>query len=147
MTAQQDETESSSTLQLESGWSPSMLRNKWIIFVSYICIHIEPTNLPDGTYELVPEAEEGPGLPEKLKWISQTPLRIRTRLQQPLTNTDLVLFSGKPRSMSYLFLNLCNLLLFLSTCAFKFTGVAWNLSCMIPRYLCLNTSMCSSLVG
>ena len=24
-----------------------------------------------------------------------------------------------------------NLLLFLSTCAFKFTGVAWNLSCMI----------------
>ena len=28
-------------------------------------------------------------------------------------------------------LNLCNLLLFLSTCAFKFTGVDWNLSCMI----------------
>ena len=36
-------------------------KNKCIIFVSYICIHIEPTNLPDGTYELVPEAEEGPG--------------------------------------------------------------------------------------
>ena len=38
MTAQQDETESSSTLQLESGWSPSMLRNKCIIYISYICI-------------------------------------------------------------------------------------------------------------
>ena len=61
MTAQQDETESSSTLQLESGWSPSMLRNKWIIFVSYICIHIEPMNLPDGTYKLVSESEAGPG--------------------------------------------------------------------------------------
>ena len=61
MTAQLDEKESSSTLQLEFGWSPSMSRNKWFIFISYICIHIEPTNIPDGTYELVPEAEEGPG--------------------------------------------------------------------------------------
>ena len=61
MTAQLDEKESSSTLQLEFGWSPSMSRNKCFIFISYICIHIEPTNIPDGTYELVPEAEEGPG--------------------------------------------------------------------------------------
>ena len=38
-----------------------MSRNKCFIFISYICIHIETTNLPDGTYELVPEAEEGPG--------------------------------------------------------------------------------------
>ena len=30
------------------------------MFVSYICIHIEPMNLPDGTYKLVSEAEEGP---------------------------------------------------------------------------------------
>ena len=37
---------------------------------------------------------------------------------------------GKPRSMS-LYFKLCNLLLFLSTCAFKFKGVDWNLSCMI----------------
>ena len=28
---------------------------------SYICIHIEPTNLPEGMYKLVSEAEEGPG--------------------------------------------------------------------------------------
>ena len=61
MTAQLDEKESSSTLQLEFGWSPSMSRNKWFIFISYICIHIEPTNIPDGTYELVAEDEEGPG--------------------------------------------------------------------------------------
>ena len=61
MAAQQDEKESSSTLQLEFGWSPSVSRNKCIMFVSYICIHIEPMNIPDGTYELVPEAEEGPG--------------------------------------------------------------------------------------
>ena len=38
---------------------------------------------------------------------------------------------GTPRSMSRLFLNLCNLLLFLSTCAFKFIGIAWNSSCII----------------
>ena len=37
-----------------------MSRNKCIIFVSYICIHIEPKNLPDGTYKLVSEAEAGP---------------------------------------------------------------------------------------
>ena len=37
---------------------------------------------------------------------------------------------GKPRSTSFYF-KLCHLLLFLSTCAFKFTGVDWNLSCMI----------------
>ena len=36
---------------------------------------------------------------------------------------------GKPRSMTYYF-QLCNIL-FLYTCAFKFTGVDWNLSCMI----------------
>ena len=36
-------------------------KNKCIIFVSYICIHIEPKNLPDGTYKLVSEAEAGPG--------------------------------------------------------------------------------------
>jgi len=36
-------------------------KNKCIIFVSYICIHIEPTNLPDGIYKLVSEAEAGPG--------------------------------------------------------------------------------------
>ena len=38
-----------------------MSRNKCIIFVSYICIHIEPKNLPEGTYKLVSEAEAGPG--------------------------------------------------------------------------------------
>ena len=59
MTAQLDEKESSGTLQLEFGWSPSMSK-KCIIFVSYICIHIEPTNLPDGTYKLVSESEAGP---------------------------------------------------------------------------------------
>ena len=37
---------------------------------------------------------------------------------------------GKSRSMSRLFLNLCNLLLFLSTCAFKFIGITWNPSCI-----------------
>ena len=61
MTAQPNEKESSSTLQLEFGWYPSMSRNKCIIFVSYICIHIEPKNLPDGMYKLVSEAEAGPG--------------------------------------------------------------------------------------
>ena len=48
-----------------------------------------------------------------------------------LTNTDLVLIPGKPRSMSYYFFKFMHLLLFISTCAFKFTGVDWNFSCMI----------------
>ena len=39
-------------------------KNKCIIFVSYICIHIEPTNLLDGMYKLVYKAEEGPGEPQ-----------------------------------------------------------------------------------
>ena len=38
-----------------------MSRNKCIISVSYICIHIEPTNLPYETYKFVSDAEEGPG--------------------------------------------------------------------------------------
>ena len=38
MTAQLDEKESSSTLQLEFSWPPSISRNKCIIFISYICI-------------------------------------------------------------------------------------------------------------
>ena len=60
MTAQQAEKESSSTFQLKFSWPPSISRNKCIIFVSYIRIHIEPTNLPDVTYKLVSKAEEGP---------------------------------------------------------------------------------------
>jgi len=38
MTAQQAEKESSSTLQLEFSWPPSISRNKCIIYISYICI-------------------------------------------------------------------------------------------------------------
>ena len=38
---------------------------------------------------------------------------------------------GKPRSMSYLFLNLCNCYIFLFNCAFKFVGIVWNPSCII----------------
>ena len=38
-----------------------LCKKKCIIFVSYICIHIEPMNLPNGTYKLVSEAEAGPG--------------------------------------------------------------------------------------
>ena len=38
-----------------------LCQKKCIIFVSYICIYIEPTNLPGGTYKLVSEAEAGPG--------------------------------------------------------------------------------------
>jgi len=38
MTAQQAEKESSSTLQLEFSWPPSISRNKCIIYISYLCI-------------------------------------------------------------------------------------------------------------
>ena len=37
---------------------------------------------------------------------------------------------GKPRACPIYF-KFMQLLIFISTCAFKFTGVDWNLSCMI----------------
>ena len=83
--------------------------------------HIDNTTLADGTYELVPESKS-----EQRE--AQVNLTEVTEDPNPI--------SEEPRS-SYapehvlLFLNLCNLLLFLSICAFKFTGVDWNLSCII----------------
>ena len=62
MTAQLDEKESSSTLQLEFGWSPSISRNKCIIFISYICIvafHLGTIDVPREGCDV--EAEAGPG--------------------------------------------------------------------------------------
>ena len=62
MTAQQDENESSSTLQLEFGWPPSMSRNKCIIFVSYICIvafHLGTIEEPREWRDVEAEPEDG----------------------------------------------------------------------------------------
>ena len=91
-----------------------------------IASHIDTTTLADGTYELVPESES-----EQRE--AQVNLTEVTEDPNPISEESRSSYAqeGKPRSMSYLFLNLCNLLLFLSTCAFKFTGVAWNRSCMI----------------
>ena len=75
--------------------------------------HIDTTTLADGTYELVPEAEDGPGeaqvnFADAVEKPNPTPEASETNSVQ----------EGKPRSMS-LYFKLCNLLLFLSTCAFK----------------------------
>ena len=75
--------------------------------------HVDTTTLADGTYELVTEAEEGPGeaqvnFADAVENPNPTPEASETNSVQ----------EGKPRSMS-LYFKLCNLLLFLSTCAFK----------------------------
>ena len=51
-----------------------------------------------------------------------------------LTNTDLVLIPGKPRCINPSNLNAIQIMFLLSICAFTFTGVDWNLRCMIPRF-------------
>ena len=60
--------------------------------------HIDTTTLADGTYELVPEAEEGPGeaqvnFADAVENPNPTPEASETNLAQ----------EGKPRSLSYLF--------------------------------------------
>ena len=87
--------------------------------------HIDTTTLADGTYELVPESEsEQREAQVNLTEAAQDPNPISEEPRSSYAQ------EGKPRSMSYYF-NLCNLLLFLSICAFEFTGVEWNLSCII----------------
>ena len=66
MTAQLDEKESSSTLQLEFGWSPSMSRNKCFIFISYICTCIIAFHL--GTIEEPREWRDDGVEPEDGEW-------------------------------------------------------------------------------
>ena len=88
--------------------------------------HIDSTTLADGTYELVPESEsEQREAQVNLTEATEDPNLIS---EEPRTSYAQ---EGKPRSMSFYFFYLCNLLSFLSICAFKFTGVDWNLSCII----------------
>ena len=49
----------------------------------------------------------------------------------PLTNTDIVLIPGKPRCIDPSILNANQIMFLLCICAFTFTGVDWNLRCMI----------------
>ena len=78
-----------------------------------IASHIDTTTLADGTYELVPESES-----EQRE--AQVNLTEVTEDSNPISEEPRTSYAleGKPRSMSF-YLNLCNLLLFLSTCAFK----------------------------
>ena len=94
---------------------------------SPMCIasHIDTTTLADGTYELVPESEsEQREAQVNLTEATEDP---NSNPEEPKTATPRKASLGACPSI----LNLCNLLLFLSTCAFKFIGVDWNLSCMI----------------
>ena len=65
-------------------------------------LHIEPTNLPDGTYVLVPEAEEEPREAQVnfAEAIAEDPNTQATLEQAP---------EGKPRSITPILLGLCNL--------------------------------------
>ena len=84
-------------------------KNKCIIFVSYICIvafHLgtieEPREWRDDGVE--PEDRECGHIQKMDGWIPMCTTEGRcSPSTYPLTNTDLVLFPGKPRSMSYLF--------------------------------------------
>ena len=75
--------------------------------------HIDSTTLADGAYELVPESES-----EQRE--AQVNLTDATEGLNPISEEPRTSYAqeGKPRSMSFYF-KLCNLLLFLSTCAFK----------------------------
>jgi len=75
--------------------------------------HIDSTTLADGTYELVPESES-----EQRE--AQVNLTEATEDPNPISEEPRTSYAqeGKPRSMSFYF-KLCNLLLFLFTCAFK----------------------------
>ena len=78
------------------------------------------------TYELVPEAEEGPGeaqvnFADAVENPNPTPEASETNLAQ----------EGKPRSIILNFSIQC---LLYNYCAFTFLGVDWNLRCMIPRF-------------
>ena len=78
-----------------------------------IAFHIDSTTLADGTYELVPESEsEQREAQVNLTEATKDPNLIS---EEPRSSCAQ---EGKPRSMSFYF-KLCNLLLFLSTCAFK----------------------------
>ena len=78
-----------------------------------IASHIDTTTLADGTYELVPESESEQ---------REAQVNLTEAAQDPNPSSEEPRSSyaqeGKPRSMSFYF-KLCNLLLFLSTCAFK----------------------------
>ena len=75
--------------------------------------HIDNTTLADGTYELVPGSES-----EQRE--AQVNLTEVTEDPNPISEEPRSSYAqeGKPRSMSFYF-KLCNLLLFLSNCAFK----------------------------
>ena len=84
------------------------------ITATHLCAsHIDTTTLADGTYELVPESES-----EQRE--DQVNLTEATEDPNPISEDPRSSYAqeGKPRSMS-LYFKLCNLLLFLSTCAFK----------------------------
>ena len=76
-------------------------------------------------YELVPESESE--LREAQVNLTEIIEDLNQSSEEPKASSAQ---EGKPQSMSCLFLNLCNLLLFLSTCAFKFIGITWNPSCI-----------------
>src|SRR6185312_9615507 len=86
----------------------------FIITTTYSCAsHIDTTTLADGTYELVPESES-----EQRE--AQVNLTEATEGLNPISEEPRTSYAqeGKPRSTSFYF-KLCNLLLFLFTCAFK----------------------------
>ena len=80
---------------------------------SSCAFHIDLSTLADGTYELVPESESEQR--EAQVTLTEATEDMNSNPEEPKTSYAQ---EGKPRSMSFYF-KLCNLLLFLSTCAFK----------------------------
>ena len=91
-----------------------------------IASHIDTTTLADGTYELVPESES-----EQRE--AQVNLTEATEGLNPFSEEPRTSYAqeGKPRCINPSILNAVQIMLLLCICAFTFTGVDWNLRCMI----------------
>ena len=87
--------------------------------------HIDSTTLPDGTYELVPESESEQR--EAQVNLTEVTEDLNQSSEEPKASSAQ---EGNPGACPIYF-KFMHLLIFLSTCAFKFVGIIWNLSCMI----------------
>ena len=90
-----------------------------------MCIHVDSTTLTDGTYELVPESESE----QREAHVNLTEIAEdqNQSSEEPKSSSAQ---EGKPGACPIYF-KFMQLLIFLSTCAFKFVGIVWNSSCII----------------
>ena len=90
-----------------------------------LCIHVDLTTLADGPYKLVPESES-----EQCE--AQVNLtKIAEDLNESSKEPRLAPLRKASPGACPIYFKFMQLLIFISTCAFKFVGIVWNLSYMI----------------